>query len=173
MMTPLPHNRRWLFENPASGMGQTLQSGVFSAALCVSGGGEPSSSGFLSGLHPGYQRGAGDPSGKAGDPVFSGRPPGVAHIASVRSHVDKGLTILFGRVFCGFICPLGTLHHLVSYSRPKLKGGRLVAANRIKDSRKIKYFILVLLLVSAFFGVNFSGVMDPMSFFFRSPPRPK
>jgi len=78
------------------------------------------------------------------------------------------LTILFGRVFCGFICPLGTLHHLVSYSRPKLKGGRLVAANRIKDSRKIKYFILVLLLVSAFFGVNFSGVMDPMSFFFRS-----
>ncbi|MDY6954993.1 MAG: 4Fe-4S binding protein, partial [Thermodesulfobacteriota bacterium] len=32
------------------------------------------------------------------------------------------LTLLLGRVFCGFICPLGTIHHAVSWMRPALKG---------------------------------------------------
>ena len=39
------------------------------------------------------------------------------------------LTLVFGRVFCGFICPLGTLHHLISYVKPALVGKRLVKAN--------------------------------------------
>ncbi|MBW2613040.1 MAG: 4Fe-4S binding protein [Deltaproteobacteria bacterium] len=78
------------------------------------------------------------------------------------------LTLVFGRVFCGFICPLGTLHHLVSYFRPALTGRRLIKANQKTNSRKIKYFILILLLVSALFGLNFSGILDPIAFFYRS-----
>jgi len=78
------------------------------------------------------------------------------------------LTLVFGRVFCGFICPMGTLHHLISYFKPSLEGKRLIEANRKKTSQKVKYFILILLIVSALFGVNFSGIMDPISFFFRS-----
>jgi MauM/NapG family ferredoxin protein len=78
------------------------------------------------------------------------------------------LTLVFGRVFCGFICPLGALHHLISYVKPALVGKRLVKANLSTGSRRVKYFILILLLIAAFAGVNFAGIMDPMSFFFRS-----
>lgn len=78
------------------------------------------------------------------------------------------LTFILGRVFCGFICPLGTLHHMVGYVKPALKGKRLTEANRTAGSKRIKYFILILLLTAALAGVNFSGLMDPISFFFRS-----
>jgi len=78
------------------------------------------------------------------------------------------LTLVCGRVFCGFICPLGTLHHLVSFLKPSLRGKRLIDANSRKDSRRIKYFILLLLLTAAVMGVNFTGIMDPIALFFRS-----
>ena len=78
------------------------------------------------------------------------------------------LTLVFGRVFCGFICPFGALHHLFSYVRPALNGKKLARANRSTGSRRVKYFILILLLTAAFAGVNFAGIMDPISLFFRS-----
>ena len=78
------------------------------------------------------------------------------------------LTLACGRVFCGFICPLGTLHHLVGYLKPALRGKRLAEANRSTGSRRIKYFILILLLTAAGMGVNFTGIMDPIALFFRS-----
>ncbi|MCJ7501262.1 4Fe-4S binding protein, partial [bacterium] len=40
------------------------------------------------------------------------------------------LTVLLGRVFCGFVCPFGTIHHLVSWVKPSLKGERMVKANQ-------------------------------------------
>jgi polyferredoxin len=39
------------------------------------------------------------------------------------------LTILLGRIFCGFICPFGTIHHAVGTFKPALKGSRMVQAN--------------------------------------------
>lgn len=78
------------------------------------------------------------------------------------------LTILLGRVFCGFICPFGTLHHAVGRLYPALKGSRMVQANRKTSDQKIKYFILILLLVAAVFGLNAAGLMDPIAFLFRS-----
>ena len=78
------------------------------------------------------------------------------------------LTLVFGRVFCGFICPFGALHHLFSYVRPALKGKNLARANSSTGSRRVKYFILILLLTAAFAGVNSAGIMDPISLFFRS-----
>ena len=53
------------------------------------------------------------------------------------------LTMVFGRVFCGFICPLGTLHHLVSYFRPSLKGNscsRPIAKKTPKKSNILSLF---------------------------------
>ena len=78
------------------------------------------------------------------------------------------LTIFLGRVFCGFICPFGTLHHFISWLKPALKGNRMVEANRKTSSQRIKYFILILVLVGAVFGLNLTGLMDPISFMFRS-----
>jgi MauM/NapG family ferredoxin protein len=73
-----------------------------------------------------------------------------------------------GRFFCGFICPLGAFHHFISVIWPNLKGNKLVAANQTRPDRKIKYFLLIAVLVSAVAGLNCSGWIDPMSLLFRS-----
>jgi polyferredoxin len=78
------------------------------------------------------------------------------------------LTLLLGRVFCGFICPLGTIHHAVGSVKPAQKGARMVAANRKTSSQKVKYFLLILVLVSAIIGFNPAGLLDPIALLFRS-----
>ncbi|HIJ41831.1 MAG TPA: 4Fe-4S binding protein [Deltaproteobacteria bacterium] len=77
-------------------------------------------------------------------------------------------TFFLGRFFCGFICPLGTLNHMAGAFRPALKGKTLMAANQKKDDRKIKYFLLTAILVAAVLGMNYSGLLDPISTLFRS-----
>ena len=78
------------------------------------------------------------------------------------------VTLLLGRVFCGFICPFGTIHHGVSWVRPALKGSRMVKANEKTPGQRIKYFILISLLLGSFIGLNLTGLMDPISLLFRS-----
>jgi len=78
------------------------------------------------------------------------------------------LTVFLGRIFCGFICPFGTLHHLASAIRPALKGRRLIEANTKKPSQRFKYFILIAFILSAMLGLNYAGILDPISLLFRS-----
>ena len=78
------------------------------------------------------------------------------------------LTLLLGRVFCGFICPFGTLHHFIGWIKPTLKGNRLIAANQKTKSQRVKYFLLILFLVGSAIGLNLTGLMDPIAFLFRS-----
>jgi len=78
------------------------------------------------------------------------------------------LTVLLGRVFCGFICPFGTIHHAAGSIKPSLKGERMLAANRKAPSQRIKYFMLTGVIVSAALGLNLAGLLDPMAFLFRS-----
>jgi len=78
------------------------------------------------------------------------------------------LVTLFGRIFCGFVCPLGIIHHVISWFKPALKGQRMVKANEKTPSQRIKYFLLIALLVGAFLGLNLVGLMDPISLLFRS-----
>lgn len=78
------------------------------------------------------------------------------------------MTFFLGRIFCGFICPFGTLHHFVSWAKPSLKGDRMVRANQKTPSQRIKYFGLIAILIGALLGLNFIGLVDPISFFFRS-----
>ncbi len=78
------------------------------------------------------------------------------------------LTFLLGRVFCGFICPFGTLNHLIGTIKTSLKAKTLFNANRKTGSQKIKYALLVTILLSALFGLNIAGWLDPVSFLFRS-----
>jgi len=78
------------------------------------------------------------------------------------------LTIVFGRVFCGWICPLGTLNHFISYIRLKLIG-RYKSRNKLnKPMSKMKYVILGIILIASLFGVQLAGWTDPMSIFTRS-----
>jgi MauM/NapG family ferredoxin protein len=73
-----------------------------------------------------------------------------------------GLTALFGRFFCGWICPLGTT----------LDGfGKVVGRGRspVRPAwRRFKYLLLISLAVAALFGVQLIGLFDPLSIFLRT-----
>lgn len=70
------------------------------------------------------------------------------------------ITIIFGRVFCGWICPFGTLNNLV---------GLLKKRETYRFKRfQIKYYILFFLLSASLFTLQFSGLMDPISLLIRS-----
>lgn len=70
------------------------------------------------------------------------------------------LTILLGRVFCGWLCPMGTLFDIMARML-KLPPGK---AGRMKE---IKYLLLVLLLVSSGFSLQLVGFFDPFSLLVR------
>ncbi len=78
------------------------------------------------------------------------------------------VTVLFGRLFCGFVCPFGTLHHWVGRVKPALQGKDRIRASRRTRANRVKYFILIALLLAAVLGLNAAGWMDPISFLFRS-----
>ncbi len=78
------------------------------------------------------------------------------------------LTLLMGRVFCGFVCPMGTLHHLAGTAFPAWKGKDAVSRNGKSVSQRFKYAILAAILLAAVFGLNMSGLLDPLSLLFRS-----
>ncbi|MBI3591998.1 MAG: 4Fe-4S binding protein [Nitrospirae bacterium] len=71
-------------------------------------------------------------------------------------------TIVMGRVFCGWVCPLGTLNNIVG----SLRKGR--ANDTRKDWHRVKYYVLISLLVSSAFTLQFAGIMDPISLLIRS-----
>jgi polyferredoxin/Pyruvate/2-oxoacid:ferredoxin oxidoreductase delta subunit len=71
-------------------------------------------------------------------------------------------TIILGRVFCGWVCPMGTLNNLVG----SLKRRRLLAPS--VNWYRIKYYILFFLLVSSVFTMQLAGILDPLSLLIRS-----
>jgi polyferredoxin len=79
-----------------------------------------------------------------------------------------GLTVLLGRFFCGWICPLGTLNHLMSYVRPSRVGSRRIQANLTKPYQWLKYYLLIAFLVASVFTTLQVGLLDPICFLTRS-----
>jgi len=81
------------------------------------------------------------------------------------------LTLVFGRVFCGWICPLGTMHQIVGWVRPSRlgKGARRIKANRYHPVRqRVKYYLLYASCGAALAGSAVGGVLDPIAFAVRS-----
>ncbi len=78
------------------------------------------------------------------------------------------MTIFLGRFFCGFICPFGTIHHAVSNVKPALKGERMVLANQKTPGQRLKYLLLIIILVGGLIGLNLAGLFDPISLLFRA-----
>ncbi|HTS30838.1 MAG TPA: DUF6599 family protein [Bryobacteraceae bacterium] len=78
-------------------------------------------------------------------------------------------TLFFGRFFCGWMCPLGTLHHLVGNVRSSGKrGSRRIESNRYQGWQTFKYYLLVGLLAMASCGLALVGIVDPLSLFVRT-----
>jgi len=77
------------------------------------------------------------------------------------------LTLLFGRVYCSFICPLGILKDVLSWLsakvRPKKRRFRFAP-----PQTKLRYFILVAVCLSLFSGSIFLlNLLEPFSNFGR------
>jgi len=72
------------------------------------------------------------------------------------------VTIALGRVFCGWICPFGTLHTMTgTLKKPSKKRSHT-------NWHKIKYYILFFVLSSSVFTAQLSGIVDPLSLLIRS-----
>ncbi len=70
------------------------------------------------------------------------------------------LTIVFGRVFCGWICPMGTL----------LDGAGKVINPSMQTNyslRAAKYILLAVILTASFFELQLVGFFDPFSILVR------
>jgi polyferredoxin len=72
-------------------------------------------------------------------------------------------TLVLGRAWCGWICPLGTTLDLFSFD--KARGKRLPPSERL---RNIKYVMLIAVLTAALFGNLTLLVLDPLTLLFRS-----
>jgi polyferredoxin len=78
-------------------------------------------------------------------------------------------TMFLGRFFCGWICPLGSLHHFFSSLRSERKRGKqLIESNRYKRWQTTKYYLLFAFLVAALMGTGILGWLDPISLLVRS-----
>jgi len=78
-------------------------------------------------------------------------------------------TLFFGRFFCGWICPMGTLQHFVGNMPSEAKRGKQrIESNRYKRWQTIKYAVLIAGLVAAAFGSMAIGWLDPFSLLVRS-----
>jgi len=68
------------------------------------------------------------------------------------------LTLVLGRVFCGWVCPMGTtidLSELAIYRRKKNPAQK-------KNWQWLKYAVLVAVIFSALFGINLWHFLDPI-----------
>lgn len=74
------------------------------------------------------------------------------------------LTLVFGRVFCGWICPFGTLHHFFGWLFPSryLKGNTRVESNKTKWWQSGKYYLMWGFLGAAVAGSAIGGLLDPI-----------
>jgi len=75
-------------------------------------------------------------------------------------------TVLLGRFFCGWLCPLGAVHAAASWFRAKRRPGE--PAERRTVWHRVKYVLLVALLAMSLFGMHWTGVFDPIPLLFRS-----
>jgi len=78
------------------------------------------------------------------------------------------LTMIMGRFFCGWICPFGTLNHLISVVKLKLSAKLRLRINKTSDWHRLKYYLLIFFLILAVIGSNQVGLMDPISLLWRS-----
>jgi polyferredoxin len=73
------------------------------------------------------------------------------------------LTLVFGRFFCSWMCPMGVLHHLLGHLGRKRKVLQRVEQNAPRSSHKIKYAVLAVMLGLAAAGSVQIGLLDPIA----------
>lgn len=77
------------------------------------------------------------------------------------------LTLIFGRFFCGWVCPFGSINQFFTWLFRK---GRKKRKEKGADKKllKLKYILLIVILVAAVMGTHIGGWLDPFSLLTRS-----
>lgn len=74
------------------------------------------------------------------------------------------LTLILGRFFCGWLCPLGTLLDIFHFLKQKIP---YISLKKIKKISPAKYFILSIILIAALFGWQWAGFFNPFSILYQ------
>jgi polyferredoxin len=87
--------------------------------------------------------------------------------------VVVSLTIIFGRFFCSWVCPFGSIHHFVGFlGNRKKKAAQKVQLNKYRKAQCVKYLVLIVFLFMAAFpsvGATLqTGLLDPIPLVTRS-----
>ncbi|MBF0566722.1 MAG: 4Fe-4S binding protein [Nitrospirae bacterium] len=77
-------------------------------------------------------------------------------------------TLIFGRFFCSWVCPMGILNQWVSHIFNKRRAIDDYSVNSYRTIYRFKYYLLAVLLVLASLGAMQAGLFDPIAFLTRS-----
>ncbi len=77
-------------------------------------------------------------------------------------------TLLLGRVFCNWMCPYGSLHQFIGWAFNIRNNKSKLDSNRYRSGFQLKYLILIIFLVMAFFGSLQIGLLDPICLLVRT-----
>ncbi|MDJ0522749.1 MAG: 4Fe-4S dicluster domain-containing protein [Planctomycetota bacterium] len=77
-------------------------------------------------------------------------------------------TMILGRIFCGWICPMGTLQHFVHWLGFSRTAKARLEGNAYRKWYWLKYVILIGFLVAAAFQILQIGLLDPIALISRS-----
>jgi MauM/NapG family ferredoxin protein len=75
------------------------------------------------------------------------------------------LSIIFGRFFCGWICPLGAT---IDCTDKQLSKPEILGSKKISFIKSWKYVILLFVIILSILGIQIAGVIDPVSLAVRS-----
>ncbi|MBM4457804.1 MAG: 4Fe-4S binding protein [Chloroflexi bacterium] len=73
------------------------------------------------------------------------------------------LTLIFGRAFCGWVCPIGAVLDLIRPLAFWQKGKRRASANS-----PLRYYLLIAVLVAGVLSLQALGLLDPLVIFQRT-----
>lgn len=72
-------------------------------------------------------------------------------------------TLILGRFFCSWMCPMGVLHHALGFLARKRRPPDRARQNAPRPSHKIKYLVLAVMLGLAAAGSTQIGLLDPIA----------
>ena len=77
------------------------------------------------------------------------------------------ISLIFGRIFCGWFCPLGTTLDIWAWLTRPFRG-RGKGENEPGKAKNIKYLILIVIFGFAFAGIQAAWFFDPITIFVRT-----
>ncbi len=82
--------------------------------------------------------------------------------------ITVALTLVAGRLVCGWVCPLGSVHQFFSFFFKKTRLLKPRKEDQTRGRLAWKYYVLIAVLAASVLAVDLVGIADPLSFLYRS-----